>query len=232
MINIVITGATSGLGRAIFTAMNDGTNRFALCGRSEEKLKLLEQMVGNNECIVFSKAFCNSDIDAISRFSFEAIDKLGNIDLLVNCAGLNANKASVSDIAMEDLDFMYKVNFRAPLVFTQTVLANMKVFGKGTIFNIHTTCCLYSNPGIGAYTATKAGFDSLTKILRKELVGTGINVVNVYPGGINTEFREKPNERYMEPEKLANYLVELLNFPPNIIPHEIVIRPECETNFV
>ncbi len=73
----------------------------------------------------------------------------------------------------------------------------------GLIVNILSTCCLYSNEGTGAYTATKSSLDGLTKVLRKEVRKDNIKGLFGLSGGINTPFRIQVREEYLSPDKAA-----------------------------
>ena len=107
----------------------------------------------------------------------------------------------------------------------------MKVKKEGLIVNILSTCCLYSNEGTGAYTATKSSLDGLTKVLRKEVRKDNIRVCSVYSGGINTPFRIQVREEYLSPDKAAEAILKTLDIDKSVALDEIVLRPFIETNY-
>jgi NADP-dependent 3-hydroxy acid dehydrogenase YdfG len=229
---IILTGATSGIGKYIASELLKRGANLACCGKSPEKmLQLQEELKSVTSGIFFSKAFDVTIPEEISSFVNEAKKKLGGVDVLINCAGLNSARAVVEDIQMDDLEYMLQVNMKAPLMFIQQVIKDMKLVKKGQIINILSTVCLFSNEGIGAYTASKAGFDALIKVLRKEVRKDNILISSIYPGGVNTPFR--PNERpdYLRPEDVANAVIYVLEGDNKIAHDEIVLRPFVETNF-
>lgn len=107
----------------------------------------------------------------------------------------------------------------------------MKVKKEGLIINILSTCCLFSNEGNGAYTAAKSALDGLTKVFRKEARKNNIRVCSVYPGGINTPFRDQEREDYLSPENTADTILKTLDIDTSVALDEIVLRPFVETNY-
>lgn len=114
----------------------------------------------------------------ISRFVEKSISQLGDIDILINCAGVNSSRDAIKDLDINDMGWMLKVNMLAPFVFMQdTYNKSMKAQGKGMIINVMSTVCCFSNERIGTYTAFKSVFDALTKVFRKELRDEGLKSV-------------------------------------------------------
>ncbi|MFZ5833607.1 MAG: SDR family oxidoreductase [Planctomycetota bacterium] len=230
--HVMLTGATSGIGRALAVELKREGVRLAACGRSSEKLaELTEELAGVAGPPALLRSFCVSSEEAICGFARESEASHGPVDILINCAGLNAARGPVAEIRTEDLDWMYTVNVRAPMVFIRETFPAMRKRGRGQIVNIVSTVCLYSNEGLGGYTASKAALDGLTKVLRKEARPLGIRVMAVYPGGTNTAFR--PNERadYMTPRSVAEAVVAMLKLDADAVVHELVLRPMVESNF-
>ncbi len=229
---IVVTGATSGLGKILTTKLLHAGAKVGFCGRSEEKMKeMLEELSGLSDESFYSDTFDISDENRIICFINEVKKKLGDIDILINCAGANPARAKGVDIQTADLELMIKVNLTAPFIFMREVSKGMIKKQEGQIININSTVSLYSNEGIGAYTASKAGFDALTKVFRKELRSSNIRVCSIYPGGINTPFRESVREDYLNPEAVADSIISILRMDENIAVDEFVLRPYVEKNF-
>jgi len=102
---------------------------------------------------------------------------------------------------------------------------------RGLVVNVLSTVCLYSNEGIGGYTASKCAFDGLAKVLRKELRADGVRVANVYPGGIDTPFRPAARPEYLAAASVAEAILGLAEADENVAPDELVLRPLVERNF-
>lgn len=228
----LISGASKGLGLALAKQLFQQGYQLALCARNIQPIVDYVQ----NENIDNSRYYIKS-VDVINEaeicaFVDETEDKFERIDYLFNNVGMNPAKANIYDIETADFDAMYTVNMRAPMIFTREVTRLMKTKGiKGCIVNIHTTCDLFSNPGVGSYTASKAGFDALSKVFRKELRDLEIKVLNIYPGGIDTEFRSIDRPDYLRPEQVADTIVKQLQLADEIYLDDLVLRPLVERNF-
>jgi len=228
---MLITGVTSGLGRALASASAARGARLALCGRSEEKLAALLAELALPESRVFAQAFDATDEGAVAGFVQEAVVRLGSPDVLVNCAGANSARSPVAEIDERDLEAMMRLNCYAPLFFMKAAYPTMAARGRGLVINILSTCCLFSNEGTGAYTASKSALDGLTKVFRKEARKAGVRVSAVYPGGINTPFRAKARPDYLDPMRAADAILALAAMDESVMPDEFVLRPPVEANF-
>lgn len=229
---VIVTGGTSGLGRSLVLKLIGLGAKVAFCGRSEEKVKdVLEQVSLEEKKYIYHDTFEITNEDKIICFVRNVEEKLGTVDVLINCAGANTARAAVEDIKIEDIDYMFKLNAVAPLIFIKECYKYMKVKKEGMIVNILSTCCLYSNEGLGAYTASKDAFDGLTKVLRKEARKNNIRVCSVYPGGINTSFRPQVREEYLNPDSTAEAILKTLDIDKSVALDEIVLRPFIETNY-
>lgn len=228
--HILITGASSGVGRALAIKLSLLGFDLSLSGKSEKKLQsTLSQLKGKGR--VHSSSFCLSQKDEIANFILQSEKKLGGIDIQINCAGLNSSRASSDKPDWQKMEWMMKINYFAPLRFIELVLPSMLEKKSGVIINVLSTTCLFSNPGTAQYSASKSALDTYSKVLRKELYGSGVKVISVYPGGINTDFREKNRPDYLKPEDVSDAIVYLLCTSSNVHVHELVIRPEIENNF-
>ncbi len=126
---------------------------------------------------------------------------------------------------------MMNVNFKSPLILMQEVGKRMKELNSGTIVNILSTVCLFSNETAAAYSASKAALDSVTKIFNKEMREHNVRVVSVYPGGTNTNFRAIDRPDYMPPDEVAEIILANLKFAKTAALDSIVFRPMVEKNF-
>ncbi|MBL8968885.1 MAG: SDR family NAD(P)-dependent oxidoreductase [Spirochaetaceae bacterium] len=238
---IIVTGASSGLGRAIALAAWSRGARLALCGRSAEKLAAvvaelrsataLPAAADASEVRLFAEAFDATDEAAVSGFVARAAAALGPAEVLVNCAGANTARGPVLALAGADLRAMLELNLLAPLAFIRAACPAMREAGRGLVVNVLSSVCLFSNEGIGGYTASKCAFDGLAKVLRKELRADGVRVANVYPGGIDTPFREAARPEYLAAKSVAEAILALAEADESVAPDELVLRPLVEKNF-
>lgn len=228
--SVIVTGGTSGLGRNLVLKLVHMGAKVAFCGRSKEKLSEVLNEIGESNNIFYDTFEITEEERSIS-FIKDAAKKFGTIDVLINCAGANTSRGPITEMKIEDLEAMIKLNTIAPLVFIKECYKYMKENNEGLIVNILSTCCLFANEGVGAYTTAKGALDSLTKVLRKEARKDNIRVCAIYPGGINTTFRAQAREEYLSPESTADAILKALDIDKNVAMDEIILRPYVETNY-
>jgi NADP-dependent 3-hydroxy acid dehydrogenase YdfG len=230
--NILVTGATSGIGKCLTLKLIENGANVAFCGRSADKMtKLLSEIIGSKSNN-FYKVFDVTNEDEIITFVGEATSNIGVFDVLVNCAGANTSRSSVSNIKTIDLEYMLKLNTIAPFVSMREVYKNIESVKRGTIINVLSTVCNFSNEGIGAYTASKASLDALAKVFRKEARLSNVKVCSIYPGGVNTSFRETTKPEYLEVESVVQAICTMILTDSNTSIDELVIRPMIEKNYI
>ena len=223
---IVITGATDGIGKALATLLAPEYN-LALCGRSEEKMKQLVSSLENGN--IYYECFDITDDKKRHNFCENVKRKFDAIDVLVNNAGANTKKDKVTDINLEDLRYMFELNCVSAVGMIQEIYPVMLKQQSGLFVNILSTCCLYNNPMAGSYSAAKDAMEGISKILLKEVKGDNIGVCNVYPGGVDTNFRANANHNYLKPETVAKMIKNCIENEEGCV-HDIVIRPFIEDN--
>lgn len=223
---IVITGATDGIGKAL-AALLAPEYSLALCGRSEEKMKQLVNSLESDH--VYYECFDITNDEKRHNFCQNVKDKFGAIDVLVNNAGANTKKDKVTDINLEDLRYMFELNCVSAVGMIQEIYPVMKKQQAGLFVNILSTCCLYNNPMAGSYSAAKDAMEGISKILLKEVKNDNIGVCNVYPGGVDTNFRANANHNYLKPETVAKMIKTCIENEEGCV-HDIVIRPFIEDN--
>jgi short-subunit dehydrogenase len=228
--HILLTGASSGIGRALAIALAAQGHTLSLCGRDPAKLAQSLALLPPGAA-VFSDSFSVTEAAAIYQFCQQAQQQFGAVDVLINCAGGNSSRSSATEPDWSALEQMMQLNFYAPLHFIQQLVPAMQQQGKGIVLNVLSTVCLFSNPGISAYSASKAALDSYSKVLRKELNGTGVKVLSLYPGGVDTGFRSASRPDYLSAEEVADAIVLMLGSSAKAHIHELVVRPAIETNF-
>jgi len=229
--NILVTGATSGIGKNLTIELIEVGANVAFCGRSIEKMTTLLNEIKETKGHIHYKAFDISNENEIILFVKEATSKIGTFDVLINCAGANTMRSLVSKIETNDLMYMLKINTIAPFIFMREVYRSMEIAKKGTVINVLSTVCNFSNEGIGAYTASKASFDALVKVFRKEVRLKNIKVCSIYPGGTKTAFRNTNKPEYLEVESVVEAIFTMILVDLNASIDELTIRPMVEKNY-
>jgi NAD(P)-dependent dehydrogenase (short-subunit alcohol dehydrogenase family) len=178
--SIIVTGATSGIGRATAEAFGREGASVVLVGRNEIVLGEVADAVGGAGG---RPVTCCADVtaaDAPDRIVGTATSAFGRLDVLVNAAGVIAS--GTLDVTTDDTwDMMMAVNLRAPFRLMRAAAPHLKA-SKGTIVNVSSVNGLRSFPGVLAYCVSKAGVDHLTRCAAIEMAPLGVRVNAVNPG--------------------------------------------------
>lgn len=190
---VLLTGASAGIGKA--TALElvgaaQGNLKLVLAARRVDKLNELKQAIEAEfpACQVVALPLDISKVETIPAFMESIPQGFGDIDVLINNAGMVFGTEKVGDILQSDLDTMFMTNVLGLITLTQAVVPGMKQRGRGDIMNLGSIAGRDPYPGGSVYCATKAAVSSFTHALRKELIDTRIRVFEVQPGAVETEF--------------------------------------------
>jgi NAD(P)-dependent dehydrogenase (short-subunit alcohol dehydrogenase family) len=230
----VVTGAGSGVGRAVATRLLRDGWRVAVVGRREDVLRETVQLAGaaKNQALVcpcdVGKA---ADVDAMAA---RALATFGTVDVLVNAAGTNIPHRSLDVVSVEDFQSLIDANLTGSFLTARAFLPGMRERGEGTIVNVVSDAGLQSSPKAGAgYAASKFGQRGLTQSINAEERGRGIRACAILPGDIDTPLLEKRPEpppaearmRMLRPEDVAECVMLAINLPPHAVVEELLIRP-------
>ncbi len=224
----VITGATDGIGKALAVLLSKDYN-LALCGRSTDKMEQLTRELA--DCHVYAECFDITDGEKRHAFCEQVKNTFGTVDVLVNNAGANTKKDKIVDINLDDLRYMFELNCVSAVGMIQELYPLMAEQQSGLVVNILSSCCLFNNPMTGSYSASKDAMEGISKILTKEAKKDHIGVCNVYPGGVDTNFRATANPNYLKPETVAKMIKTCVGNENSCV-HDIVIRPFIEENIL
>lgn len=181
---ILITGCSSGIGfDAVFALKNRGHRVIASCRKTEDVQKLLNKGV---EALLLD---VSNPISIQSAFAQLLIMTLGHLDVLINNAGYG-QVGALEDISRDILRQQFETNVFGLQDLTNLVIPVMREQGGGRIINISSILGVVSMPFRGAYNASKYALEGLSDTLRLELSGSGINVITIEPGPINSRFRD------------------------------------------
>lgn len=175
----LVTGATSGIGRATALGFQAAGGRVAAIGRRADALaEVARQGVRPYQADL-------ADEDATKRVIDEITRDLGGIDVVVNAAGIIAT-GTVETTTLPDYDRMMNINVRSVLQICQLALPSL-IARQGNIVNVSSVTGLRSFPGVLAYCVSKAAVDQLTRCMALELASKGVRVNAVNPGVVRTE---------------------------------------------
>ncbi|USD63105.1 SDR family oxidoreductase [Vibrio sp. SCSIO 43140] len=223
MKNILLTGATSGIGYELTKQLCEKGFTVVASGRNEEKLSKLKQETG---CEVVTADLSDAD-QTVSLFN-KAIELVGTIDVLINNAGMISRKCPIEEFTLEEFEEQYAINLRAPALLSREALKVMKPNKSGQIINVVSTAAKRANETMSIYSAMKQGLAGFSAILMKEAQPHGIKVTSLFPGGTDTNFREAERPEYMHPASVAKAVIQVLELPADVVMHEMTFRPMVE----
>ncbi len=185
----IVTGASRGLGRALARALAREGRRVLLVARGEAPLEQVVQSIVADGGDAHALAIDVADPSAAATITAVAHEVLGSVDLLVNNASTlgPVPLAPLAETTDADFDRAVAVNLAAPFRITRAVVGAMLLSGRGTVLHVSSDAAVEAYPSWGAYGASKAGLDHLTRVWAAELEGTGVRVMSVDPGEMDTE---------------------------------------------
>jgi NAD(P)-dependent dehydrogenase (short-subunit alcohol dehydrogenase family) len=223
---VLVTGATRGIGRELTKHLcAQGFTVFAT-GRDPQLLDSLKKETG---CL---GAVCDLSVAASVTSLYEkAHSALGQIDVLINNAGVNPGKKPLIEVDIAELDTSYAVNFRASYLLCREALREMSSRRSGHIVNVISSLARTSAPNYSTYCSLKHALHGFTQCLIKEARQVNVKVTGVYPGGVDTDFRLEDRPDYMRADSTAQMIVQCINAPDDVVVHELAYRPMVESNF-
>lgn len=240
----LITGVTSGIGKA--TALLLAKNKFdlILTGRRKDRLAAIAKETKDNFGIqVLPLAFDVRNYEEVKKNLGNLPLEWQNIDVLVNNAGLAVGADSIDKGEIDDWNRMIDTNVKGLLFVSKMIMPLMIKRKKGHILNIASIAGkeVYQNGNV--YCATKHAVDALSKAMRIDLLRHNIKVTNIAPGMLDTEFsvvrykgdQEKANEVYknMEPllaEDIAEIILFAVQRPTHVTLNDIVVMPTAQAS--
>ena len=237
----VVTGSSSGIGRAIALALAKNGMRVMLGARRTDRLKELESeiaaaggMAVSYTTDVTKKDQCGALVDA-------AVQRWGRLDVLVNNAGLMP-LSFVEKLRVDEWDRMIDVNIKGVLYCTAAALPHMLAAGSGHIINISSVAGRMVFPAASVYCATKHAVTAFSEGLRQELsVREGIRVTCIEPGLVATELTNTITDESMQgfvetvkgmeslrSENISEAVIYAVTAPPHVNINEILIRPTTQ----
>lgn len=220
--NILITGASRGIGRAIAIEFAKNKHNIIICAKSDlEGLKKTKQLIENEGVSCYTGLCDVTNEDSVKKFISDSAKAIGQTDILINNAGISYI-GLLQDMSLEDWNKVLSTNLTSAFLMSKYVIPEMLKKQSGHIINISS---VWGNIGASmevAYSASKGGINSFTKALAKELAPSNISVNAISPGFIDTDmnkvfekdeldaiFEEIPMGRAGKPSEVAKLIYKI-----------------------
>ncbi|WP_192182759.1 SDR family NAD(P)-dependent oxidoreductase [Mesorhizobium amorphae] len=215
MTTAFITGATSGIGRAMALALSEAGYDVYAVGRSKSALEELRATRPGITPIA---------VDVTDREALEAVVSDLHIDVLINNAGVMPPLGNFADMKISDIDTTLEVNLSSAIILTRLVVPQMRDRGAGHIVFTGSSAGHAAFPNVAVYSATKAAIAGFAAALRADLSSHGIRVTEIVPGRVETQLYKDilgakaraamyAGNVAVQPEDVARMVVALLGLP-------------------
>ena len=231
----IITGASSGIGKATALAFAKAGIHVALVSRSQEKLEAIASAA--REVGVEAKAYPLdlANIEEVKAKIAAIAADFAPIDILVNNAGIGYTNP-LSETPLADWQKVLDLNLTSVFQCVLAVLPGMRDRAQGTIINVASIAAQNPIPNWGAYGVSKAGLVAFSQVLAAEERANGIRVVNICPGAVNTPLWETDTvqadlnrEAMLTPETVAQSILHTAVLPAQAVIEEITVMPSAGT---
>ncbi|MBD0723721.1 NAD(P)-dependent oxidoreductase [Flavobacterium sp. L1I52] len=231
----LITGATSGIGKATAQLLAQNNYNLILCGRRKNRLEELEKEL-SQLTKVYSLEFDVSDKKTVLEKINSLPEAFSKIDILINNAGNAHGLDPIQDGDLDDWENMIDINLKGLLYVSKAIIPKMIAQKSGHIINIGSTAAKQVYPNGNVYCATKHAVDALNKAMKMDLNPYGIRVGAIHPGLVETEFSqvrfkgdiEKASNVYkgftpLKPEDIADIIHFVISRPYHVNISDLVV---------
>ena len=221
----LVTGGSKGIGFAIAKALVADGASVVITGRHRRELERAQAELGSRAFTVVADVRNPAEVTAAAR---EPVDRFGGLDVLVNNAGIGLFK-NAADMPIADWQAVIDTNLSGVFYFCHAAIPHLRQRGGGWIINISSLAG--KNPFVGgtAYCASKAGLNAFSEALMQEVRYDDIRVTCLMPGSVATGFggrsaQDRPDWK-IQPEDVAEVVLDLLLMPARSLPSRIELRP-------
>ncbi len=237
----LITGATSGIGKATAELLAKNSYRIILCGRRKEVLEQIKREL-SAFTETFSLSFDQRNFSEVENAINSLPENWKNIDVLINNAGNAHGLEPLSEGNLEDWDAMMDGNVKGLLYVSKLIIPGMKERKSGHIVNISSVAARQTYANGVVYCASKRAVDVISEGMRLELTEFGIKVTNIQPGAVETDFskvrfkgdEERAKTVYagyeaLKAEDIADAIYYCVNAPNRVAISDLTIYPSAQS---
>jgi NADP-dependent 3-hydroxy acid dehydrogenase YdfG len=228
----IVSGASSGIGRAIALGLAREGTSLCLLGRDKERLLGTARTATNSSPKVTVYQVDLSSEQDLSRLIQRLEQEVEHIDVVVHAAG-DIVLGDMTSSTIDDLDRQYKINLRAPYLLTQKLLPRVRA-RRGQVVFINSSMGVHARANVGQYAATKHALKAVADSLRDEVNSDGVRVLSIFAGRTATPMQETiyrlekrayDAQRLLQPEDIASVVIHALTLPRTAEATDIHIRP-------
>jgi len=233
---VAITGGGTGIGAGIAKGLAEAGCQVTVGGRRVEPLEKLAASITSQHPIR-AHTIDVADPDSVKSFFADVRSNVGDVDILVNSAGVNIQKRTMAQMSPEDWDRVLQINASGAYRCMYEVLPAMRQRKDGLIVNISSVAGkrAISLGGI-VYCASKFAMTALGTAVSNEVRQEGVRITNVYPGEVNTPIldnrptpvSQEHKDSILQPEDIASVVVTICQLPPRANVPEVVIKPTTQ----
>lgn len=230
---VLITGASSGIGKASAIAFAKAGFDVALVSRSAAKLEAVAVELADLGAQAKVYAIDLADLDHVGTRLKQAIADFGPVDVLVNSAGMGYTGA-LFDLPLADWQQVLNLNLTSVFQCIQAILPGMRQNQRGTIVNIASIAATAAFPDWGAYSVSKAGLMALSRVLAVEERSHGIRVITLSPGATNTPIWDSSSVQadfdragMLTPEVVAQTILNTVLLPDGAVVEMLTLMPSA-----
>ena len=220
---VLITGASSGYGKATAKAFKENGDTVIMTARNAQKLEAARAEVGGDLAVPMDVTK-PEDWEMIKK---TVLEKYGRLDVLVNNAGGGVTIKEVRDFSVEEIDTVIKLNLNSVIYGCRTFADTMAEQKTGTMINIASVCARQCWPTWGVYGAAKAGVLNFSKSLYLELQPHNVRVTCVIPSSANTGFQSAcglgQSADWLLPEDIAETILYVANLPQRAVVEDVTV---------
>ena len=230
---VAITGGGTGIGAGIAKVLAEAGYQVTVGGRRLEPLQQLAESVASQHPIR-THLIDVAEPDSIEAFFADVRTNVGEVEILVNSAGINIQKRTMAEMVPEDWDRVMAINATGAYRCMHQVLPSMRARQDGLVVNISSVAGKRAiSLGGVVYCASKFAMTALGTAVSNEVRDEGVRITNVYPGEVNTPILDKRptpvsqehKESILQPEDIAAVVKTICELPPRANVPEIVVKP-------
>ncbi len=222
--NCLIVGASGGIGNAITKKLAEQNYNLFLIGKNKNKLLKLKKEIKKEDIIVEIESVDLTDEKQIDKSIKKIRKTFGKIDILINTSGLFLIK-SIDKTTIKEFEESFKINVRAPFIFSKEFSKDMKKSKWGRIVNIGSSSSYNGFKNSTAYCSSKHALLGFSRALFSELKENNVRVYTISPGSTQTKMgkisKDQKFETFLEPKEIADYVEFIIRFDKQLISEEI-----------